>query len=300
MNEGQSAGHEFLRSDAGQRGRLYVVATPIGNLADITLRALDVLRAAAVVLAEDTRSAQHLLAHHGLHARLKAVHEHNEAAVADEVIAMLDRGEDVALVSEAGTPAVSDPGARLVAAARAAGCTVVPIPGPSAAIAAMSVAGRAGPFAFAGFLPPKSAARRKAIEAWRDFPHALVFYEAPHRIVECVADLAAVLGGARRIVIARELTKLFETVHECALGEAVAWLEADANRVRGEFTLVVEGAPPPGHALSAADEHLLQSLLAELPLKQAVRLAAEIAGGRKNAFYERALELKGETRAASD
>jgi len=295
-----SEGHENLRSDAGQRGRLYVVATPIGNLADITLRALEVLRSVALVLAEDTRTAQHLLAHHGLSARLKALHEHNEASVADEVIAMLDRREDVALVSEAGTPTVSDPGARLIAAVRAAGCAAVPIPGANAAIAARSVSGRSGPFAFVGFLPPKPSARRKAIETWREFPHSLVLYEAPHRIVECVADLAAVLGAERRIVVARELTKLFETVHECALGEAVAWLDADPNRVRGEFTLVVEGAPPAEHALSAQDERLLHALLEELPVKQAVRLAAEIAGGRKNAFYERALALKGEAGATPD
>jgi len=221
------------------RGRLYVVATPIGNLADITLRALEVLRSVALVLAEDTRSAANLLSHHGIAARTKSLHQHNEAASVAEVLERLAGGQEIALVSEAGTPAISDPGAVIVAAVREAGFDVVPIPGPNAAVAALSASGFAGPFAFVGFLPAKSGARKHALEAWRACPHTLVFYEAPHRIAESIADLAEVLGGGRRVVIARELTKLFESIHACALAEAGDWLAATGiGRPEGFFDML--------------------------------------------------------------
>jgi 16S rRNA (cytidine1402-2'-O)-methyltransferase len=274
------------------RARLYVVATPIGNLGDITLRALEILRRVAMVFAEDTRATGHLLSHHGVRASVRSLHQHNEGVGAREIVGMLASGRDVALVSEAGTPGISDPGAVAVAAARDAGFDVVPIPGPNAAVAAVSVSGLAGPFAFVGFLPPKSAARRRALEGWRAFSHTLVFYEAPHRVAECVADLVATLGGERRMLIARELTKVFETLRFCRLGEARPWLDADPNRTRGEFVLVVEGAPPDSGELTAEEERLLAALAGELPLAQSVKLAATIAGGKKNAFYERALQLK--------
>lgn len=256
----------------------------------MTARAVDVLRAADVVYAEDTRTSQHLLAHHGVRTRLRSLHEHNERDAAGAVIADLREGRAVAIVSDAGTPAISDPGALAVAAVRAAGFEVIAIPGASALTAALSIAGLAGPFAFAGFLPSRPAARRAALEAWRAFPHALVCYEAPHRILECVDDLAAVFGPERRVLIARELTKLHEQSHACALGEARAWLEADANRQRGEFVLVV--SPPDAAPDAAADEEarVLKLLLAELPLKQAVQLAAAITGGRRNALYDLALQ----------
>lgn len=274
-----------------------MVATPIGNLADITLRALQVLRAVAVVCAEDTRTTANLLRHHGIDARLKAVHAHNEARAAREITDLLAEGRDVALVTDAGTPGISDPGAAVVAAARAAGFETVPVPGASALGAILSVSGLRGPFAFAGFLPARAAARRAALAAWRDFPHALVIYEAPHRIAGCVADLAGVLGGARRIVIGRELTKRFESVHECALGEAAAWLEADPDRTRGEFVLVVSAPPPAAaaaeKAVPAEARRILAALLAELPVKSAVRLAAEITGAPRNALYAVALEERG-------
>jgi len=228
---------------------LYVVATPIGNLRDITLRALDVLAAANVVAAEDTRNTAHLLTHHGIGAnRLMAVHQHNERTAAEKIVALLQAGQSVAFVSDAGTPAVSDPGALLVQAVRAAGLRVIPVPGANAAIAALSAAGLAEPhFLFHGFLPNKSAARCTALESLRDQACTLVFYEAPHRIVECVADLCAVLGGERQIVLAREITKLFETIHACMLRDAEAWLMADSNRQRGEFVVLVSGAvPQPG------------------------------------------------------
>jgi 16S rRNA (cytidine1402-2'-O)-methyltransferase len=203
-------------------------------------------------------------------------------------------GKTIALVSDAGTPGISDPGALLVARARQAGVAVCPIPGANAAIAALSAAGLSAPhFLFYGFLPVKAAARRSALAALRGLPHALVFYEAPHRVAECVADLAETLGGEREIVIARELTKLFETIHSCSLGEAEIWLAADSNRQRGEFVLIVSGAPDQKQeGLPAEAERVLRLLLAELPLKQAAALAAAITGARKNELYDRALALR--------
>lgn len=272
---------------------LYVVATPIGNLRDITLRALEVLAATDVVAAEDTRNTAHLLAHHGISAkRLIAVHQHNERAAAEKIIALLQAGQSVAFVSDAGTPAVSDPGALLVQAVRGAGLRVIPIPGASAALAALSAAGLSeSHFLFYGFLPNKSAARRTVLQSLISHPYTLVFYEAPHRIVECVADLCAVLGGERQIVVAREITKLFETIHACALQDAEAWLLSDSNQQRGEFVLLVSGAlPQPG--LSVETLNTLSLLLEELPLKQAVQLAAKISGANRNELYQRALEIK--------
>lgn len=272
---------------------LYVVATPIGNLRDITLRALEVLAAADVVAAEDTRNTAHLLSHHGISAnRLMAVHQHNERGAADKIIAMLHAGQSVALVSDAGTPAVSDPGALLVQAVRSAGLRVIPIPGANAALAALSASGLAElHFLFYGFLPNKSAARRTVLQALSAHPYSLMFYEAPHRIVECVADLCAVLGGERQIVLAREITKLFETIHACALRDAEAWLMSDSNQQRGEFVVLVSGAPPQT-GLSVETLKTLSLLLEELPLKQAVQLAAKISGANRNELYQRALTLK--------
>ncbi len=285
--------HEGQASEGA--GKLYVVATPIGNLADISARALAVLAQVDLVAAEDTRTTGHLLAHHGIAAKLVALHEHNEMQRAAELIARIKAGKTIALVSDAGTPGISDPGALLVARAIEAGVTVCPIPGANAAIAALSAAGLVMPhFLFYGFLPARSAARRTALEALRELPYALVFYEAPHRVTECVAALAAVLGGEREIVIARELTKLFESIHRCRLDQAGAWLAADANRQRGEFVLIVSGAQAEmQEGLPAEAERVLHLLLAELPLKQAVALAAAITGARKNDLYARALAVRG-------
>jgi 16S rRNA (cytidine1402-2'-O)-methyltransferase len=271
---------------------LYVVATPIGNLGDITLRALETLRAADLIACEDTRHARHLLDHHGIRAATLSVHEHNEAAAATKLVDALTSGKRVALISDAGTPGISDPGARACAAVRAAGFRVVPLPGPSAAITALSVAGLADArFLFAGFLPPKPTARRHEIEALKGVPAALVFYEAPHRIEETIADLAALLEPERTLVVGRELTKLFEQIAVMPLPEGPAWLAADENRQRGEFVLIVS-APPPNEGLDAETERVLKTLLAELPVKQAAKLAAEITGTAKNALYQRALQLK--------
>ncbi len=274
---------------------LYVVATPIGNLSDITLRALDVLGAADTIAAEDTRNTRHLLQHHGIgETRLLALHQHNERAAAPRIIDLLQQGQSVALVTDAGTPAVSDPGALLVEAVREAGFRVVPIPGASAAITALSASGLAnGHFLFYGFLPNKSAARRSALQPLAEHPYTLVFYEAPHRILECAADLQAVFGGEREIVFAREITKLFESIHRCKLADALAWLNSDPNNQRGEFVLLVSGAAA-REGLDAEAERVLKVLLEDLPLKQAVQLAAQITGASKNELYQRALALKSE------
>ena len=275
-------------------GKLYVVATPIGNLGDISARALTVLAQADLIAAEDTRTTAHLLAHHGIAAKLIALHQHNETQRADELVARIKAGTTIALVSDAGTPGISDPGTLLVARARAAGLSVCPIPGANAAIAALSAAGLAAPhFLFYGFLPAKSAARRTALEALRAHPYTLVFYEAPHRVAECVAELGASLGGEREIVIARELTKMFEEIHRCPLADAGAWFAEDPNRQRGEFVLIVSGAPAEAtKGLPAEAERVLRLLLAELPLKQSAALAAAITGARKNELYARALKLR--------
>ncbi len=271
---------------------MYVVATPIGNLGDISLRALETLRGVDLVACEDTRHARHLLDHHGIKVPTLALHQHNENEAADELIRLLGECRCIALVSDAGTPGVSDPGARTVAAVRAAGFRVIPLPGPNAAIAALSAAGMTDPrFLFVGFLPAKVGARRTAIQELAGVAAALVFYEAPHRVTETVAELAELLGPQREIVIAREMTKLFEQIARVPLADASAWLAADANRQRGEFVLVIS-APPPRTGMDTETERVLSTLLAELPVKQAARLAAEITGQPKNALYARALELK--------
>lgn len=270
-----------------------MVATPIGNLRDITLRALEVLRAVDAVAAEDTRVTQKLLGHHGIHASLLALHEHNERDAAQRLVALLAGGKSVALVSDAGTPGISDPGAIAVARVREAGFRVVPIPGANAALAAIAASGmQAASFSFHGFLPAKKGERERALAKLKQVPGLLIFYEAPHRIVESVESLASVLGGERRIGIARELTKLFEQVHVCALAEAGAWLLENENRRRGEFVLLVEGCRAEAGDDKGEAQRVLEILLAELPLKQAVKLAAEITGAKKNALYDRALELK--------
>ncbi len=275
---------------------LYVVATPIGNLSDITLRALEVLGTVDAIAAEDTRNTRHLLQHHGVgDARLLALHQHNERGAAEKVIALLQQGQNVALVTDAGTPAVSDPGAVLVETVREAGFRVIPIPGASAAVTALSASGLSSPhFLFYGFLPNKSAARRSVLQTLIEHPYTLVFYEAPHRILECTEDLQAVLGAEREIVFAREITKLFESIHRCKLGAAMEWLNSDPNNQRGEFVLMVAGAPERAEGLDAETERTLALMLEELPLKQAVQLAVKITGSSKNELYQRALALKAE------
>ena len=274
---------------------LYVVATPIGNLRDITLRALDTLKSVDVIAAEDTRVSRKLLVHFGIQADLISAHEHNERDAAQRLVALLSQGKSVALISDAGTPAISDPGAIAVTQVRAAGFRVVSIPGASAITTAIAAAGlQSASFCFHGFLPARKGEREKILTALKMQTGLQVFYEAPHRIVECIAGIAAVFGGDRRIGIARELTKLFEQVHVCRLDEASAWLEQSENHRRGEFVLLVEGCVDAGSQDESDPQRVLEILLQELPLKQAVGLAAEITGTKKNALYEKALNLKKE------
>ncbi len=271
---------------------LYVVATPLGNIGDMSLRAIAVLKAVDVIAAEDKRHSQRLLDAYGIRGQMLSVHQHNEQEAAGKVIGLLEAGQQIALITDAGTPAVSDPGARLVARVRAAGHVVVPVPGACAAVAALSVSGIAeGGFRFVGFLPAKSAARVAALQRLCDETDAMVFYEAPHRIVECVADLLAVFGAERELLIAREITKLHEQIVSMPLADTAAWFEADSNRCRGEFVLVLAGKLP-DTGLEAETERVLALLLDELPLKSAARLAAELTGVSKNVLYARALELR--------
>ncbi len=274
-------------------GALYVVATPIGNTADITLRALNILALVDAVACEDTRNTGHLLARYGLQKTLIAAHQHNEREVAARLIERLQAGQRIALVSDAGTPAISDPGARIVDAVRSAGLRVIPIPGASAAITALSASGLLDAhFHFAGFLPAKAAQRNAVLQPLRTLAATLVLYEAPHRISETVAALQDNFEPTRQVVFGRELTKRFEEIHRCTIGEAGAWLAADPHREKGEFVLLVAGATEAPDADRNEADRVLAILMAECPLKQAASLTAQITGQKKNALYERALVLR--------
>ena len=270
-------------------GVLYVVATPIGNLSDASPRALETLRSVDLVACEDTRTSAKLLARHGISTRTVALHEHNEHRAAAGLIDMLRAGKSVALVSDAGTPALSDPGAWLVQEAHRAGIRVSPLPGPSAAAAAISAAGFSAPqFLFAGRKPATKAGRRKALQAL-DVPWPVVFYEAPHRIGDTLADLAERFGAARELAICRELTKKFEEVVRLPLGQATAWLEQRAERSQGEFVLVLEpGSETKADAIDA--DAVLEILLGALAPSEAAKLAARITGAPKNILYRKALD----------
>jgi 16S rRNA (cytidine1402-2'-O)-methyltransferase len=286
------------RDDAAFRaegGSLYVVATPIGNLRDVTLRALDILATADIVAAEDTRVASTLLARYGIAARARSLHAHNEARESARLVASLVEGRSVALVTDAGTPGISDPGARLVRAARDAGCRVVPIPGASALGAAVSAAGLvAARFAFIGFLPTAAKSRARLLAEIAAWPLALVFYEAPHRVQATLGELASAFDAVRTLTVAREVTKTFETIASMPLSEAVQWVARDSNRSRGEFVLIVDApvAPEAAATLSADSERVLARLLRELPPARAARVAADITGVARDALYARALELR--------
>jgi 16S rRNA (cytidine1402-2'-O)-methyltransferase len=260
----------------------------------MTLRAIETLKQVDVIAAEDTRHSAGLLNHFGISKKMIAVHEHNEQQSAQILLQRIQSGENVALITDAGTPGISDPGAVVVDVLREHGVKVVPVPGASAVIAALSASGiTQNGFIFVGFLPASGSQRRKQLESLKNQTSTLVFYEAPHRIVECIEDLATVLGDERRITIARELTKTFETFHRCDLRDAKQWLVADTNQQRGEFVLLVEAAPVKEAAVVSEEAtRVLALLLAELPLKQAVKLAVEITNARKNDLYELALTLK--------
>ena len=272
-------------------GTLHVVATPIGNLGDLSPRALDTLRAVAAICAEDTRHTRQLLSHYGIEQTLIALHEHNEAGLAERIVARLRAGESLALVSDAGTPLVSDPGFRLVAAARAAGIRVSPIPGPSALIAALSVAGLPSDrFAFEGFLPAKAGARRERLAELAAEPRTLIFYESSHRIEDALADAVTIIGADRPAAIARELTKMFETVFSGRLGELQARVAADPDQRKGEFVLLIQGITDATEAKLAEGRRVYAKLIEHLPPSTAAKLAAELSGAPRKVLYGGSVE----------
>jgi 16S rRNA (cytidine1402-2'-O)-methyltransferase len=273
-------------------GRLYIVATPIGNRDDITARAVEILRSVDRVVAEDTRHSGRLLAHLAVNRPMMSLHEHNEADAAQQVIGHLLEGESLALISDAGTPLISDPGYPLVRACREQDIEVVPVPGASALIAALCVSGLpTDRFRFEGFLPRRQQARLAHLETLRRETVTLIFYESSHRVTEALGDLVAVFGSARPAVLARELTKLHETVRSASLAELLEWVTVDENQRKGEFVLMLAGAEVDADSSESEIDNLLGKLLEELPLKQAARLAARISGEKKNRLYRRALVI---------
>ena len=287
------------------KGALYLVPTPIGNLADLSLRAVHVLSRVGAVACEDTRVSGGLLRHLGLDKPLIALHQHNELTVAAQVVARLQSGESIAYVSDAGTPAISDPGAHLVAAVQAAGLPTVPLPGPSSVTTALSASGDASAhgFLFEGFLPAKATARLSRLKEVLGRPHSTVLFEAPHRIEALAAELTEVLPSGR-VTVCRELSKQFETIATLPVSELVGWLQADANRLRGEFVLVVhaQGAPLEQAGLAPEVEALLSAMVAHMPVKQAASLVADVLGLPRKALYDDALRLRqsGEQGASGD
>ena len=273
-------------------GTLYVVATPIGNLGDLSPRAREVLASVALIAAEDTRHTKQLLQSFGIATPLTSLHGHNEAHKSGDLLERLARGESLALVSDAGTPLISDPGFELIAGARARGIAVIAIPGPCAAIAALCIAGLpADRFAFEGFLPAKSAARRTQLDLLASESRTLIFYEAPHRLVEVLADMAAVLGAQRRASISREITKRFETTYGGTLAELQDKAQHDADMSRGEIVIIIEGSSAPASAtVSLNAEQVLRALLVDLPPSQAAKIAARITGEKRSELYDKAIK----------
>lgn len=273
---------------SNRTGTLYLVATPIGNLEDMGHRALRVLGEVALIAAEDTRHSATLLRHFGIQTPMTAYHEHNERERAPGLLVRLQAGDDIALISDAGTPLVSDPGYHLVRAAHRAGVPVSPVPGPCAAVAALSAAGLpTAAFVFHGFLPPKAAARRRFLEQARHESRTQVFYETPHRIVASLEDMTAVYGAAREATLARELTKQYETIINGSLADLVQRVRDDPNQQRGEFVVVVSGADEPvPRGIDTDVERLMAALLKELPLKRAAAVAAGFTGIRRNEIYD--------------
>ena len=275
-----------------QTGTLYIVATPIGNLSDITAHAIDCLKSVAIIACEDTRTSGKLLNHFNIPTKTWAYHDHNAEVQTPKLIEILQSGQNIALISDAGTPLISDPGFRLVRACHQAGIKVSPVVGASAAIAALSVAGLpSDKFYFYGFLPAKTAGRQSELAKIKDLTATLIFYEAPHRIVECIDDMITVLGDNRQVTFCREITKTFETIYPSTLGELKQFVASDANQQKGEMVLVVAGA---NDSVNDEGKHdaLLKRLLQDLSVKKAAQLASDITGTKKNALYERALILK--------
>ncbi|MEM7017270.1 MAG: 16S rRNA (cytidine(1402)-2'-O)-methyltransferase [Pseudomonadota bacterium] len=282
-----------MDSFSTQSHTLYVVATPIGNLQDITPRALDVLRSVTIIAAEDTRHSRRLLTHYDIHTPLQSLHEHNERAASEKLIARLKLGESIALVSDAGTPLVSDPGAHLVSAVHLAELSVIAIPGPSALISALSIAGMpADRFVFQGFLPPKATTRRQQLDSLTTESRTLVFYEAPHRILDTLRDMLAIFGENRQAAIIKELTKRHETVRRNTLAGLLQWLINEPARQKGEFVLVVAGNDVVQDVDEQEADRVLGILLKALPTGEAAKLTSELTGLPKKKLYERALRLK--------
>lgn len=276
-------------------GTLYVVATPIGNIADISLRALHLLSLVDAVACEDTRNTAQLFSRYGINKPLIAAHQHNEREVAEKILTRLQAGERIALVSDAGTPGISDPGAKIVELLKQSGIHVTPLPGASAAISALSASGLLHErFYFVGFLPAKAGQRDSMLHKLESTDATLIFYEAPHRITDTVQAMLAVFGGERQIVLARELTKLFEEIHRCPLSEAPAWLSADSHREKGEYVILVDAKPVAEGNDDSEARRVLSILLEECSVKQAAGLAAQLTGLKKNALYQLALEMKAE------
>jgi 16S rRNA (cytidine1402-2'-O)-methyltransferase len=272
---------------------LYIVATPIGNLSDISERAVQVLKEVDLIAVEDTRHSGKLLQHIGVSTPMQALHEHNESKKLEQVIELLSAGKSIALISDAGTPLISDPGYQLVKAAMDADIKVSPVPGPSALLAALSASGLpSDAFVFEGFLPNKSSGRVKKLEALANESRTLIFYEAPHRIVECLQDMQDVFGAERIAVVARELTKTFETIKKDSLKNLLAWIQSDSNQQRGEFVLLIQGQEKNETAVDTEAEAVLDILMQELPLKQASQLASKITGVKKNILYQLGLGKK--------
>ena len=271
-------------------GTLYIVATPIGNLEDISLRAINTLKSVDVILAEDTRHSQPLLQALGIHKPLTSLHAHNEADKSRQLIEKLKQGQSLALISDAGTPLISDPGFVLVREARASGITVVPIPGACAFVTALCAAGiPCDSFTFAGFLPPKSQARKTKLQELRQHGHTSIVYESTHRLIDCLDDILELFGAHYQLVLAKELTKTFEHILHASVADIKTWLLADPARIKGEFVLIFPAEPEIKH--TSRDEELLRVLLAEVPLKQAVKIACSLSGAAKNELYKIALEL---------
>lgn len=274
---------------------LYIVPTPIGNLGDITQRALTVLASVDLIAAEDTRHTGLLLQHFAINARLFALHDHNEQQKAESLLAKLREGQSIALVSDAGTPLINDPGYHLVRLCREAGIRVVPLPGACAAVTALSAAGLPSDrFCYEGFLPAKSKGRCDTLRELEQEPRTLIFYESTHRLIDSLQDMVTVLGPERYVVLAREITKTWESINGAPVGELLAWVQEDENRRKGEMVLIVEGYHAEEDALPPEALRTLALLQAELPLKKAAALTAEIHGVKKNALYKYALEQQGE------
>lgn len=273
--------------------QLFVVATPIGHLDDMTYRAINVLESVSLIAAEDTRQSAPLLKHYNITTPLTAVHDHNEDHKINSMIEKLQNGENIALISDAGTPLISDPGFRLVRAAQQAGIRVTPIPGACAAIAALSSVGLPSDrFLFVGFLPSKASQRQGQLEQLKDHSETLIIYEAPHRIVDCLSDIQAIFGADRRIGFAREITKTFETIVQKPVGELLEWVKADHHQQKGEMVLVIAGNPNEVDLEQQKVDQLLTRLLQDLSIKAASQLAADLTGLKKKALYHRALELQ--------